>query len=435
MKRLIYDQLIAWKNRSNRKPLIMQGARQVGKTYILKEFGENEYSDLAYFNFEENEELSELFENSLNASEILESLGLYRGRKIDPSSTLVFFDEIQAADRVITSLKYFCEEVPEVHVVSAGSLLGVSVGKQTGFPVGKVNFLDLYPLNFLEYLLATENELLFKYLIEKCDYQPIPEAVHSKLLSHYKRFLFLGGMPEVVAQYIREKDVEESRHIQNEILTAYEQDFSKYANASEAIRISDVWNSIPTHLSRENKKFKYRDVSKGGRATKYETAIEWLRKAGLIHVSYQVKTPKLPLSGYYQKDKFKIFLCDTGLLGAKLALPSKTIVSKDQLFSEYNGAFIENFVATELVSNSYPQLSYWTSKSDAEVDFLITLDNEILPLEVKSGFNKRIKSLRAYSNKYEPSKIIRTSPRNFTADNDFRNIPLYSVFLAGKIKG
>jgi len=429
LKRLIYQKLLEWKSRENRKPLLLQGARQVGKTWILNEFGKNEYEDFAYFNFEEDEGLGQLFEKSLKPSFLMEALSLYRGEKINSRSTLIFFDEIQAAPRVITSLKYFCEQASEYHVVSAGSLLGVSVGKKSGFPVGKVNFMTLYPMNFYEYLNSAESGMLAGYLKNKNDFDAIPEIIHEKLLYHNKLFLYLGGLPEVVSHYIKNADIAEARNIQNEILNSHERDFSKYATSTDAIRISDVWNSIPAQLAGENKKFKYRDVSKKGRASIYELAIEWLRKSGLIYLSHRVKNPKLPLSGYYEKDKFKIFMLDTGLLGAKLGLPSKVIVNGDTLFSEYNGAFIENYVAAELVSAGIDQLCYWTSQSQAEVDFILEVNGKIIPLEVKSGYSRRKKSLRVYAEKYRPPGILRTSPRNFTQDDDFYNVPLYSVSM------
>ncbi len=434
MYRLIYSDLLQWKKNTNRKPLLMQGARQVGKTYTLKEFGKNEYKDLAYFNFEEDIELSRLFLKSLKPAALIDSLSLYQGKKIEKGTTLIFFDEIQAAQKAITSLKYFHEEAKEFHIVAAGSLPGVSVGKTSSFPVGKVNFINLNSMNFQEFLIANVEKMLVEFLLAKNDYSPIPEPVHEKLLSLFKIFLYLGGMPEVVKQYLSTKDIKKVREIQNEILLSYERDFSKYSTTGEAIRISNVWNSIPTQLAKENKKFKYKNVSKNGRASVYELSIEWLKKAGLINVSYNIKVPRLPLIGYHDKSKFKLFLFDTGILSAKLNLASRIIVNGNDLLSEYNGAFIENFVASELVSTLKTQLYYWTSKSDAEVDFIINIDNEIFPLEVKSGYSKGIKSLRSYAEKYSCKRIYRTSPRNFIHDNDFYNIPLYAIGFANRLK-
>lgn len=430
MQRLLYQQLLEWKSRANRKPLLLQGARQVGKTYLLKQFAQQEYNDCAYFNFEQTPELGSLFDSSLSPSILIESLAAFIGRKIEPGKTLIFFDEIQEFPRAITSLKYFCEEAPEYHVVSAGSLLGVSVGKTTSFPVGKVNFMTLYPMNFFEYLAAQDEKMLLKLLKKHDITKQLPELFHDKLTRFFKYYLYIGGMPEVVQSYITNKDIEEVRNLQKEILDAYQRDFSKHSSADEAIRISNLWRSIPAQLAKENKKFKYSSVQKGGRASRFESSIEWLRKAGLIYVVYNIKTPKLPLSGYTDRDKFKIYMLDPGLLGALLDVPSQTIILGDKLFSEYNGAFIENYTAGELIiSGDSGDIFYWTSNSEAEVDFVFSIHEKIFPLEVKSGLSRRLKSLRIYADKYKPKRIFRTSPRNFTRDDDFINIPLYAISL------
>jgi len=430
MERILYKQLLAWKSQANRKPLLLQGARQVGKTYLVKEFARKEYTDCAYFNFEQTPELGSLFDSSLDPGILIESLGAFIGRKIEPGSTLIFFDEIQAFPRALTSLKYFCEDAPGYHIVSAGSLLGVSVGKTSSFPVGKVTFMTLYPMNFFEYLSALGENMLLKLLEEKKLTEPLPEIFHDKLTRLFKYYLYIGGMPEAVQNYINNKDIEQVRRIQKEILGAYERDFSKYSTPGEAIRVSEIWRSIPVQLARENKKFKYSDVIKGGRASRLETAIEWLRKAGLIYIVYNIKTPKLPLLGYTDRSKFKIYLLDPGLLGALLEVPSQVIILGDKLFSEYNGAFIENYVADQLIGHrDAKDIYYWTSDSEAEVDFVLSIAGEIFPLEVKSGLSGRVKSLRVYAAKYHPLKVFRTSPRNFTEDGDLINIPLYAVHL------
>ncbi|MCK4764173.1 MAG: ATP-binding protein [Candidatus Aminicenantes bacterium] len=430
MKRFLYKDLLTWKSQDSRKPLLLQGARQVGKTYLLKEFAEREYENCAYFNFEQTPEVGALFESSLDPAVLIESLSAFAGRKIKPGSTLIFFDEIQAFPRAITSLKYFCEEAPGYHVVSAGSLLGVSVGKRAGFPVGKVNFMTLYPMSFLEYLTAVGQDMLLTLLEEKKSAEPLTGVLHEKLIRLFKYYLYIGGMPEVVQSYISNRDIEKVGELQREILQAYERDFSKYSSAAEAINVSDVWRSIPAQLARENKKFKYSDVKKGGRAARFETAIEWLRKAGLIYVVYHIKTPKLPLAGYIDRSKFKIFLLDPGLLCALLDVPPRVIVLGDRLFSEYSGAFTENYVAGELVSSmDSDKIFYWTSKSEAEVDFVFSAEGSIFPLEVKGGLSRRTKSLRVYAQKYQPAEVFRTSPRNFTKDGDLVNIPLYAVSL------
>lgn len=435
MERLLYKQLLEWKAQDNRKPLLLQGARQVGKTYLLKEFAKREYTDCAYFNFEQTPELGKLFDSSLAPRILIEALAAFTGKKIEPGSTLIFFDEIQAFPRAITSLKYFCEEAPHYHIVSAGSLLGVSMGKPSGFPVGKVNFMTLYPMTFFEYLAAQGENSLLKLLQEKEITEPLLEPFHQKLTRLFKYYLYTGGLPEVVRDYINNGDIKKVRELQKEILNAYQRDFSKYSTPSEAIRISEVWQSIPVQLARENKKFKYSDVVKGGRASRLETSIEWLRKAGLIYIVYNIKTPKLPLAGYIDHTKFKIYMVDPGLLGALLEVPSKAIILGDQLFSGYNGAFIENAVANELIAaGESGGIFYWTSKSEAEVDFVFSMDGTVYPLEVKSGLSRRVKSLRVYAEKYSPRRVFRASPRNFTGDGDLINIPLYAVSLLPKFE-
>jgi predicted AAA+ superfamily ATPase len=428
MERLLYRQLVEWKSGKNRKPLLLQGARQTGKTYLLKEFARREYGNCAYFNFEQSPELGPLFNSTLSPDILIESLSAFIGKKIEPGSTLIFFDEIQAFPRAITSLKYFYEQAPEYHLAAAGSLLGVNVGKTTSFPVGKVNFMTLYPMSFFECLAALGEDLLLKRLEEQKQPEPLPEPIHEKLIRLFKYYLYIGGMPEVLQHYITHKDIQQVRKIQAEILNAYERDFSKYSSAGEAIRVSEVWQSVPVQVSRENKKFKYGDVRKGGRASRFETAIEWLRKAGLIYPVYHIKTPKLPLAGYMDRSKFKIYMLDTGLLGALLEVPSKAIILGDSLFSEYNGAFTENYVAKELMSvMASGHIFYWTSKGEAGVDFVLPVDGMIYPLEVKSGLSRKTRSLRVYADKYRPGLVFRSSPRNFTKDGDFINIPLYAI--------
>jgi len=433
MKRQLYKTLLEWKRSSTRKPLLLQGARQVGKTYLVNTFGKNEYSDFIYLNFEQYPNLKTLFTGNLNPKNIINNISLYIGRKVTSEDTLIFFDEIQAAQDALTSLKYFCEQAPEYHLIAAGSLLGVSVGKQSSFPVGKVNFMRLYPMSFSEYLTAFGEELLLEKLTNIEIIEQLPEILHNKLQSHLKMYLYLGGMPEVLQNYLENNDIVSVRIIQKDILEAYSRDFSKYTVKSQAIKTSELWNSIPYQLAKENKKFKYCDVRKKARASMFEQTIEWLKRAGLINLAYNISVPKLPLSGYTNYSKFKIYLLDTGLLGAMLNLSSDIIIKGSKLFSEYNGAFVENFVASELVVMGIKELFYWTSKSDAEVDFVVQLENSIYPIEVKSGTSRNLKSLRSYAEKYNPKFIYRISPRNFIQDNNFINLPLYAVFLIKKI--
>lgn len=427
MKRALYNDLKAWKTSRRRKPLLLQGARQVGKTWLVNQFGNNEYKSLIYLNFEEDPELKTLFSKQLSPEIIIENLSIYLGKKITSENTLIFFDEIQASQHALTSLKYFYEQAPEFHIIAAGSLLGVSMGKTSPFPVGKVNFLSLYPMSFPEYLTAAGEEMVLRKIKSNTDFEQFPEAIHEKLLKHLKTYMFLGGMPEVVKDYLNNKDVETVREIQNEILEAYNRDFSKYTDSSQAIKTSEVWKSIPYQLAKENKKFKYADVKKNTRAATYEQTIEWLSKAGLIYITANIKVPKLPLSAYADYKKFKIYMLDTGLLGAMLNLSPALILKPTALFAEYNGAFTENYVASELIASGYNELFYWTSHSEAEVDFIIGKENRIVPAEVKSGLNRNKKSLRSYQDKYNPELIYRLSPRNFIRSGSFINLPLYAA--------
>ncbi len=434
MKRRIYTDLLKWKKNPAKKPLLLQGARQVGKTYIVNQFGKSEYANYIYLNFEQDKTLKTFFEGSLNSQSLIENIALYLGRKIEIKDTLIFFDEIQEVPRAITSLKYFYEQIPELHIIAAGSLLGVSVGKEHSFPVGKVNFLSLYPLSFSEFLGAA-GEAPLQDLIDEGKLRKLAEPIHEKLISLFKKYLYLGGMPEVLAHYFKHQDIEVARNIQLELLRAYERDFSKYTDKNQAIKTSEVWNSIPYQLAKESKKFKYSDVKKKARAAHYEQTIEWLKGAGLIYVVYNVSTPKIPISGYADRSKFKIYLFDTGLLGALLNLPSSIIITADKLFEDYNGAFIENYAAVELNANNINDLFYWTSKSDAEVDFVIQKNMQIIPIEIKSGTSLNTKSIRSYANKYEPKFLVRSSPRNYEHRDDFFNLPLYWLSRVLELKG
>ncbi|MEZ4825341.1 MAG: AAA family ATPase [Bacteroidia bacterium] len=433
MRRTLYRQLLDWKKSDRRKPLLLQGARQVGKTWLINAFGRKEYKDYVYLNFEQTPDLKTLFTGNLAPDSIIHNLGLYLGRKIETKDTLICFDEIQVLPEAITSLKYFYEQAPEVHLIAAGSLPGVQVGKTSSFPVGKVNFMTLFPMSFVEYLEAMGEGLLVEQILHLNHIPALAEVIHEKLLSHLKMYLFVGGMPEVVQNYQQNRDIAAVRTIQNEILEAYSRDFSKYTDGVQAIKTAELWHSIPFQLARENKKFKYSDVRKNSRASTFEQTIEWLKNAGLIYPAYHLRAPKIPLAGYADYEKFKIYLLDTGLLGAMLRLTSDLILKPTELFSEYNGAFIENFIAAEFVRNYSELLFYWTSVSDAEVDFVIQMGNDIIPVEVKSGYSRNLKSLRSYSEKYSPKYILRISPRPFSRDQEFFNIPLYATFAMRQI--
>ena len=432
MKRIAYKQLLKWKTYSKRKPLIIKGARQVGKTYLVNEFGKNEYSNYFYFNFEKEPDLASLFQRNLDPLKIIENLGLYIGKKIPKNNCLIFFDEVQASPIVLTSLKYFQEQAPDYHIISAGSLLGVGIKGESAFPVGKVSFLEMFPMSFQEFLWASDNQLLEEKILNNHNLSPIPDAIHNKIIDLLKIYLFIGGMPEVVRNYFEEKDISRARQIQEEILISYRNDFSKYADSSQTIRISDFWNSIPNQLAKENKKFKYSDVKKNSRASYFESTIEWLAKAGLINIIYSVETSKLPLSSFADYSKFKIYFHDVGLLSCELKIPSGNILSEDALFTDFKGAFIENFIAQELKTFGLSPLFYWTSNK-AKVDFLISNGYKIFPLEVKSGLSKNTKSLRSYEEKFSPDKIFRLSPRNYHVAGSFNNLPLYAAMSLVKL--
>lgn len=430
MKRSVYTSLLEWKESKDRKPLLIQGARQVGKTYIVKEFGGNEYQDFVHLNFERDPDLKQLFKGKVDPHKIIEEIGFYANRKLSLKDTLIFFDEIQECEEAITSLKYFYEEATDYHIIAAGSLLGVAVVKNRSFPVGKVNFLTMYPMSFGEFLWANNENLLYDRILKNRNFEPFSKVIHEKLIDYLKIFLFLGGMPEVVDNYLKNRDISDARKIQKEIVKAYQNDFSKYSTSIEAVKIREVWQSIPFQLAKENKKFKYNDVRKKARASHFESSIEWLHQAGLIYLTYNISAPKLPISGYADRSKFKIFLLDTGLLGALLDVSPQLIIQPNQLFKEYNGAFVENFVASELSVLFNRELYYWTSRGTSEVDFIISKNEAVLPIEVKSGTNRNLKSLQVYTEKYLPDKIIRTSPRNYHAKDNFVNLPLYAIFYA-----
>lgn len=428
MKRLLLEKMVKWKESSDRKPLIIQGARQVGKTWLMQEFAKLNYNSSVYLNFEEQPDLLSLFENALSADYLIEQISLFFGKDISKPGTLLIFDEIQTCPKALTSLKYFEEQRPDTHIISAGSLLGVSLNKKSPFPVGKVNFLTLHSLSFLEFLMAEGKDMLADYL-ENASGRTIAPVIHEQLLELFRKYLFVGGMPAAVKAWTEGRNPERVRSIQNSIIKAYQNDFSKYSTPSEAIRIGEVWKTIPAILSKENKKFKYTDVAPSARASNYRTAIEWLEKSGLIHLSFNIKVPKLPLSGYADLSSFKTYFHDTGLLGAMLKISSKMILEKEELFNEYNGAFIENFTAAELLRSGENELFYWSSNSDAEVDFIVSAGNKIIPVEVKSGYSRRKKSLQAYSCKYAPAVLIRFSPREFDMSGNFINIPVYEACL------
>ncbi len=428
MHRKSYQALLEWKSSADRKPLILRGARQVGKTYLLKSFGEKEYANLAYFNFEKEPKLDELFSEKLEPRALLEKLSLYAQKTITPE-TLIVFDEIQASENALSSLKYFQEEAPEYHIAAAGSLLGVKLSKARSFPVGKVNFLNLYPLSFMEFAEASGKSMLIKYLKQNLNHFKLEEVFHNELLSLFKVYLYVGGMPEVVASYLKNQDVQLVRKIQHEILNAYLHDFSKHAEDHEVIKILKVWQSIPSHLSKENKKFMFSAIAKSARAREYENALHWLSNAGLVLFCHNVTAGKIPLAGYQEEDVFKVYFLDVGLLGASVDLSSQIFAESSRWFVEMKGAIVENFVAQELVCSGYSSLYYWRSEGISEVDFLIQTPTEIVPVEVKSGKTKNNKSLREFQKKFGSSHVVCASSTNFKKDADFIQLPIYAVSL------
>ncbi len=434
MKRDIYKDLVAWKQSDRRKPLILRGARQVGKTFILQEFGKTEYRNLAYFNLEEDRSLHEFFQGRMQPEKIIEKLSIFLETRILPEKTLIVFDEIQSCPEAVTSLKYFNEQANQYHIASAGSLLGLKVGRSSPFPVGKVNFLDLHPFSFGEYLEALDRRQLRVFLETKTTYDQMETGFHEELIDHLKFYYYIGGMPEAILQYKKDGDLKKVRIIQQEILAAYEMDFAKHATKSEAMKITGIWHTIPDQLAKENKKFKYSEISKNARARDYHEAIQWLLDTGLVYKCLNVKTAKLPLSGYRDENIFKLYMLDTGLLGAMINVSQKTIVEGNSLFLEYNGAFVENYAAQQLIANGHKNLYYWTSNHSAEVDFVIPYDEQIYPLEVKAGTSKRKKSLRIYGEKFKAPVLSRATLMNFKHDLNISNYPLYALALFPRLQ-
>ena len=425
MKRFITDSLIAWKNSKTRKPLILKGARQVGKTYILKEFGEKYYHDMVYFNFDHDEGLSDLFKNTKDPKRIIEQLALASGKKIVPNDTLIFFDEIQECPNALNSLKYFCEEVPEYHIVCAGSLLGIRLSR-TSFPVGKVDFLQLYPLSFSEFLIADHCENLVEYMSHLDQIEPIPSLFESQLIEKLKTYFIIGGMPEAVYSWVNEKDIEKVNYIQDNILQAYESDFSKHTTNSEANKISLIWNGIPSQLAKENKKFVYQAINPGARAREYEDALNWLNDANLIYKTYNVTKPVFPLTAYHDLSSFKVYLNDVGLLRRMSRLDSRIILEGHKLFEEFKGSFTENYIFN-MLNIFYDGVPNYYTFDRYEIDFLLQYHNQIIPVEVKSGKSHNHISLTKFHEKYNNEISICFSLDNLKKDGNIVNIPLYLV--------
>ncbi len=426
LKRSILTALKTWKQSARRKPLMLMGARQVGKTTVLQEFGRNEYQSVIYLNFEDVPALKRLFDDKLTPAVLINAISIELTVDILPEKSLIIFDEIQECPQALNSLKYFNEKANEYHIVAAGSLLGVKLLHVKGFPVGKVNFLHLYPLNFSEFLQALGETRLNNYMQEISIVEPLPSNLHEKLLQLFKEYLFVGGMPEAVSEYAQSKDLTQVREIHQEILDAYSLDFAKHAPPQHLMKINQVWGSISGQLAKENKKFIYSVIRKGARAVEFEVALQWLKEAGLIHKVHTISAPKFPLDGYSQFEYFKIYLVDVGLLGARSNLPANILLHGNELFQEFRGALVENFIAQSLAADGYG-LYYWSSEGKAEIDFILQEEDKIYPLEIKSGNANKKQSLRAYDQKYAPELLIRISPLNLKKDGKLLNCPLYLI--------
>lgn len=427
MKRDAYLQLLAWKSDPRRKPLLLRGARQTGKTYLLKAFGKAQYDSLVYFNFEEDQNLKGFFSHGGRPAEIMENLSVYAGRKIRPGRDLVIFDEIQASDGALRSLKYFSENAPEYHIAGAGSLLGISLSGPGAFPVGKVNFIDLYPMTFMEFLTASGAQHLRQYISKISDIQPLPEPLHQELLARLRTYFFIGGMPEAVGHYAATNERLGVRKIQKEILTAYALDFAKYASAPDIPKLGMIWESLPAQLGKENKKFVFSRLRKNARIRDFENSIEWLEKSGLILRAFRVSTARQPLGAYRENNIFKIYALDVGLLAAMARIDPPAMIAGDRVFREFEGPLVENFVATQLRATHDTNLYYWQSAGTAEVDFLYESGSRIIPLEVKAGENPKSKSLLSYAEKFTPPVLTRTTRLNLKKDGRLINLPLYMI--------
>lgn len=415
-----------WKEDKFRKPLIVRGARQVGKTWLLKEFGRTSYAKLVYVNFEETPALQNIFATDFDIERIITILQIQAQTTITADDTLIVFDEIQSAERGVTSLKYFCENAPQYHVIAAGSLLGMGLHSQVSFPVGKVDFLDLRPLSFYEFLYSLNESALVDAL--KAKNWGVVSVFTEKFKEYLRYYFYVGGMPEVVSAFAETRDWQLVRRIQNRILNSYEGDFSKHAPNETVSRIRMVWQSIPSQLAKENKKFLYGVLREGARAKDFELAIQWLIDCGLLLKSHRVSKPGIPLAAYQEISAFKLFLHDLGLLGAMAGLDVRTIIDGDEIFTEFKGALTEQYVMQQLRLNSERYIGYWTNdKSTSEVDFVIQEEGKVIPVEVKSGENLRSKSFRLFCEKYKPSKAIRTSLTDYKEEEWMINVPLYAI--------
>lgn len=427
------NELKKWKNSPTRKPLIIRGARQVGKTWLMKEFGKQYYKKCAYINFDDNSRMDKLFEDDFDLDKIIQGLKIESNVNIEPENTLIILDEIQETPKALKALKYFYENANQYHIVSAGSLLGVAIHEGTSFPVGKVDFLDLAPLSFFEFLEALGEENLLQLLKEN-DFDMIG-VFNSKLKEFLKLYYYVGGMPEAVNSYAQNKDLKEVRKIQKRLLEAYEQDFSKHAPSNIVPRIRQLWNNIPTQLAKENKKFIYGLVREGARAREYEIALSWLIDCGLVYQINRVTTSKVPLSAYQDFNAFKLYLLDVGLLSAMSGIDAKTLLEGNDVFEEFKGSLTEQYVLCQLKECTDLDVFYWSSDTGtSELDFITQIGKDNVPIEVKASENLQAKSLKSFVQKYETKFNVRTSMSDYRNDDWITNIPLYCIANIEKIK-
>ncbi len=426
MYRYKIEELKKWKESPTRKPMIIRGARQVGKTWLMKEFGKEFYEKCAYINFDDNSRMNKLFEEDFDLDRIIQGLKIESGVNIEPENTLIIFDEIQETPKALKALKYFCENAREYHIISAGSLLGVAIHEGTSFPVGKVDFMDLTPLSFFEFLEALgENELL--KLLKNNDF-PMIEVFDTKIKEYLKLYYYVGGMPEVVNAYATNKDLKEVRKIQKELLAAYEQDFSKHAPSNIVPRIRQLWNNIPTQLAKENKKFIYGLIKEGARAREYEIALSWLIDCGIVYQINRVNNCKVPLSAYQDFNAFKLYLLDVGLLAAMAEIDEKTLLDGNEIFVEFKGSLTEQYVLCQLKQCTDLNVFYWTADTGtAEIDFITQIRGNNVPIEVKASENLQAKSLKTFVQKYNTEINVRTSMSNYRKEDWLINVPLYSI--------
>jgi len=426
MIRTAMEQLLKWKQKESKKPLIIRGARQVGKTWLMKEFGKTAYKETVYISFDSNSRMQTLFEGDLNIGRIVTGLELYAGHKIDAGDTLLIFDEVQEVPKALTSLKYFNENAPQYQIVCAGSMLGVALHQGTSFPVGKVEFLDLYPLSFFEFIMAM-GKGQYVELLQKGDFE-MATTFKQEYVDLLKHYYYVGGMPEAVLSFSENKDFNEAREIQQSILTAYEQDFSKHAPNEAVPRIRMLWNSIPTQLAKENKKFIYGLIKEGARAKEYELAMLWLTDCGLVHKVHRIDVPNLPLKAYEDLKAFKLFLLDVGLLSCIVGLRQQTLLDGNELFKEFKGALTEQYVLQQLKVLKGIRTCYWAAeRGTAEVDFVIDNGSDIIPIEVKAEANLQAKSLKVYREKFNPALSVRASMADYKREAWLLNLPLWAI--------